>query len=246
MSYFVSGINAVRETLRKGDTVIEILIAEQRKLNRIQEILDLAEKKGVPVTFKDKVYIDNIMPNLSHQGIVALLKSYRYFNLDELIKIAIESYGKGLLLVADHITDTGNLGALIRTAEFFGAHGLILPKDRSAFINDIVYKTSAGGSAHLPVTRVVNLSRAIDELAKNNVWIIGASGESNTNIYEFDWRRDVALVLGNEEKGLTRIVREKCDHTVSIPGFGRIDSLNVSVASGVIFSEIARQRNFCK
>jgi len=196
----------------------------------------LAEKRRVPVKFKDKVYIDNIMPNLSHQGIVALLKSYRYFNLDELIKIAIES----------HITDTGNLGALIRTAEFFGVHGLILPKDRSASINDIVHKTSAGGSAHLPVTRVVNLSRAIDELAKNNVWIIGASGESNTNIYEFDWRRDVALVLGNEEKGLTRIVREKCDHIVSIPGFGRIDSLNVSVASGVIFSEIARQRNFYK
>jgi len=176
MSYFVSGINAVRETLRKGDTVIEILIAEQRKLNRIQEILDLAEKRRVPVKFKDKVYIDNIMPNLSHQGIVALLKSYRYFNLDELIKIAIESDGKGLLLVADHITDTGNLGALIRTAEFFGAHGLILPKDRSAFINDIVHKTSAGGS------RVVNLSRAIDELAKNNVWIIGASGEGEKNV----------------------------------------------------------------
>lgn len=246
MSYLISGFNAVRESLRKGNSIVEILVAKQKKIHRIQEILDMAEKNRVPVTFKDKAYIDSTMPNSSHQGIVALLKSYKYFRLDELVKFVAESNGNGLLLASDHITDAGNLGALIRTAEFFGVQGLILPKDRSATINDIVHKTSAGGSAHLPVTRVVNLSRALDELVENDVWIIGASGESKTSIYEFDWKRNVAVVMGNEEKGLARNVRGRCDHLVSIPGFGKIDSLNVSVASGVIFSEIIRQRNFCK
>jgi 23S rRNA (guanosine2251-2'-O)-methyltransferase len=244
MSYFVSGINAVRENLRRGNDIIEILIAKQRKMDRIREILDMAGKKSIPIKFKEKTHLDRIMPNLSHQGIIAFLKNYRYFKLDELIKTALESKGKGLLLIADHITDTGNLGALIRTAEFFGVQGLILPKDRSAFITDIVHKTSAGGSAYLPVTRVVNLSRTIDQLASNNLWIIGTSEESKTNIYEFDWNRNLVLVMGSEGKGLSRVVRDKCHHMVSIPGFGQLDSLNVSVASGVIFSEIVRQRAY--
>ncbi|MEA3360617.1 MAG: 23S rRNA (guanosine(2251)-2'-O)-methyltransferase RlmB [Thermodesulfobacteriota bacterium] len=242
MSYFVSGINAVRENLRRGNNIIEILIAKQRKMDRILEILDMAGKKSIPIKFKEKSHLDRILPNLSHQGIIAFLKNYRYFHLDELIKIALKSKGKGFLLIADHITDTGNLGALIRTAEFFGVQGLILPKDRSAFITDTVHRTSAGGSAYLPVTRVVNLSRTIDQLANNDLWIIGTSEESKTSIYEFDWNRDIVLVMGSEGKGLSRVVRDKCHHMVSIPGFGQLDSLNVSVASGVIFSEIVRQR----
>ena len=244
MSYFVSGVNAVRENLRRGNDIIEILIAKQRKMDRIQEILDMAEKKRIPIKLKERPHLDRILPNLSHQGIIAFLKNYRYFHLDELIKIALESKGKGLLLIADHITDTGNLGALIRTAEFFGVQGLILPKDRSAFITDIVHRTSAGGSAYLPVTRVVNLSRTIDQLVSNNLWIIGTSEKSKTNIYEFDWNRDLVLIMGSEGKGLSRVVRDKCHHMVSIPGFGKLDSLNVSVASGVIFSEIVRQRAY--
>ena len=244
MSYFISGVNAVRENLRRGNDIIEILIAKQRKMERIQEILDMAGKKRIPIKFKERPYLDRILPNVSHQGIIAFLKNYSYFHLNELIKIALESKGKGLLLIADHITDTGNLGALIRSAEFFGVQGLILPKDRSAFITDIVHRTSAGGSAYLPVARVVNLSRTIDQLVSNNLWIIGTSEKSKTNIYEFDWNRDLVLVMGSEGKGLSRVVRDKCHHMVSIPGFGKLDSLNVSVASGVIFSEIVRQRAY--
>jgi len=160
-----------------------------------------------------------------------------------LIERAISNKSKGLLIAADHITDTGNLGSLIRTAEFFGVQGLILPKDRSASITDAVHKRSAGGSAYLPVTKVVNLARALKQLADKNIWVVGATGESSTNIYEFDWNRDLVLVMGNESKGLSRVVRDQCHHLVSIPQLGKLASLNVSVATGIILSEIVRQRD---
>lgn len=151
---------------------------------------------------------------------------------------------KGLLLVADHITDPGNLGSLIRTAEFFGAHGLILPRDRSASITETVHKRSAGGTAYLPVARVVNLARTLGQLASEGLWLVGAEGKSKTSIYNIDWDRDLVLVLGSEGKGLSKVVRDQCHHLVSIPRLGHLDSLNVSIAAGIILSEIVRKRGF--
>ena len=242
MHHIVSGINAIKENLAKDKGIVELLIAKGRKIERLKEIMDMAREKRIPIRFKDKIYLDKMLPNFSHQGVIAVLRNYSYCHLEDLIKIALASKKRGLLLVADHITDTGNLGSLIRTAGFFGVQGLILPRDRSASITDIVHKRSAGGSAYLPVSRVINLSRTLKQLADEGLWIVGAAGESKTNIYEFDWNRDLALVLGSEGKGLSRIVRDQCHHLVSIPRLGPLNSLNVSVAAGIILSEIVRHR----
>ena len=243
MSQTIFGINAVAEILREGRGVIEIFIAKGKKLERLKEILNIATKRKIPIRFKDRSYFDKISSSLSHQGIIAIVENYHYFHLDSLIQRAIAINNKGLLIATDHITDTGNLGSLIRTAEFFGVQGLILPKDRSASITTAVYKRSAGGSAYLPVSKVVNLARALKKLRDKDFWVVGAAAESSTNIYEFDWNRDLILVMGSENKGLSRVVRDQCHHLVSIPQLGKLASLNVAVAAGIILSEIVRQRN---
>jgi 23S rRNA (guanosine2251-2'-O)-methyltransferase len=243
LSQPVCGINAITEVLREGRGIIEIFIARGKKSARLQEILDIALQRKIPISFKHRAYLDNLSSSISsHQGIIAMVADYRYIHVDDLMKHAVAAGNRGLLVAADHITDTGNLGSLIRTAEFFGVQGLILPRDRSAFITDAVYKRSAGGSAYLPVAKVVNLARILKQLADRNIWIVGAAGESSTNIYEFDWNRNLALVVGNESKGLSKIVRNQCHELVSIPPLGKLTSLNVSVAAGIILSEIVRQR----
>ena len=151
-----------------------------------------------------------------------------------------------MLLAADHITDEGNLGALIRTAASFGVQGLILPRDRSAQVSAKVLKRSSGAHLFLPIVQVVNLSRTLDELSQNGFWIIGAAGESSHSIYEFDWRRNLVLVLGSEDKGLKPSIRSHCHQLVGIPVQGFQGSLNVSVAGGIILSEIIRQRGYIK
>jgi len=239
----ISGINAVKENLRKSEGIVELFIAKGKKIERLQEILDIATQKKIPIRFKDRLYLDKISSISSHQGVIAISNTYKYLYFNDLIERAVSDKNKGLLIAADHITDTGNLGSLIRTAEFFGVQGLILPKDRSASITDAVHKRSAGGSAYLPVTKVVNLARALKQIANEKFWVIGAAGESGTNIYEFDWNRDLVLVMGNERKGLSRVVKDQCHHLVSIPRLGNLASLNVSVATGIILSEIVRQRD---
>lgn len=243
MPQFISGINAVKENLRNSEGIVELFIARGKKIERLQEILDIATQKKIPIRFKDRLYLDKISSISSHQGVIAILNTYKYLYFNDLIERAVSDKNKGLLIAADHITDTGNLGSLIRTAEFFGVQGLILPKDRSASITDAVHKRSAGGSAYLPVTKVVNLARALKQVANEKFWVIGAAGESGTNIYEFDWNRDLVLVMGNERKGLSRVVKDQCHHLVSIPRLGNLASLNVSVATGIILSEIVRQRD---
>ena len=182
------------------------------------------------------------MPGATHQGFVALAETFSYTDLEDLIERSRHEPGYALLVVADHITDEGNLGALIRTAAFFGVHGLILPKDRSAKITGKLLKRTSGAYASLPISQVVNLGRALDLLAGKGFWIIGAAGEAQESLYHFDWKRDVVLILGSESKGLSHSVRDRCHELVKIPGSGRVESLNLSVAGGVILSEIARQR----
>lgn len=242
MPRIISGINAVRENLRQDKDIVELFVARGRKIERLTDILDLARRKGVPVRVKERSYLDKLSSGLSHQGIIAILGTYRYFQLEDLVRISRGEGARGFLLAADHITDAGNLGSLIRTAVYFAVQGLILPIDRSASMTDAVHRISAGGSAYLPVARVVNMARALKEIGDQGFWVVGAAGESETNIYEFDWNRDLVLVLGSEDKGLSRIVRNQCHQLVSIPSLGYLDSLNVSVAAGIIFAEIVRQR----
>jgi 23S rRNA (guanosine2251-2'-O)-methyltransferase len=183
------------------------------------------------------------MPDTSHQGILALAEKFVYTDLDHIISISLRDADKALLIALDHITDEGNLGSLIRTAEFFGAHGLIIPKDRSAGVTSNVLKRSSGACVYLPITRVVNMVRTLGLLEKKGFWIIGTSGKGTKSITRFDWNRDLVLILGNEQRGLSRSVLKYCHQVVNIPSWGNVESLNVAVAGGVILSEISRQRN---
>jgi 23S rRNA (guanosine2251-2'-O)-methyltransferase len=242
LSQVICGVNAVTEILKQHRGIQGIFIAKGRTSQRIREILDLAREKQIPIAFKDRIYLDRLSSCTAHQGILAIIGTYGYCTAEDLIVTALAQKTQVLLLAADHITDPGNLGSLIRTAEFFGVHGLILPKDRSASITDTVHKRSAGGTAYLAVARVVNLARTLKQLADKGLWLVGAEGKSETSLYNFDWSRNLVLVLGSERRGLSNVVRNLCHHLVSIPQLGHIDSLNVSVAAGIILSEIVRQR----
>jgi 23S rRNA (guanosine2251-2'-O)-methyltransferase len=226
-----------------GKTQIrEVWVAEGKKPSRTREILQIAKERNIPVLVKEKSELSQLLPGVSHQGLAALVEEFAYVEFDRLATVHPQK--QTLLVALDHITDEGNLGAIIRTAVFFGAHGLIIPKDRSAGITAKVLKRSSGAQVYLPIARVVNMGRALDLLKKRGFWIIGASGDSQSAIYEFDWNRDVVLVLGNEQRGLSRSVRKQCHHMVSIPVSGHAESLNVAVAGGVILAEIGRQRNW--
>ncbi len=241
--HLIPGFHAVRETLLKGQIQVnELWIAEGKRTARAKEILKIAESRGVPVKFKKGVLLGQLLPGIAHQGIVAFAEEFAYVDFDTLMDMAWDASEHALLIAADHITDEGNLGALIRTAAFFRAHGLILPRDRSAKITQKVIKRSAGGYVHLPVARVVNLGRALDVLDRKGFWIIGAAGEAPESIYQFDWNRPLILVLGSEERGLSLLVKNRCHQLVGIPSYGQVASLNVSVASGIILAEVVRQR----
>jgi 23S rRNA (guanosine2251-2'-O)-methyltransferase len=186
--------------------------------------------------------LDILLPDVVHQGFLGLAREFNPVPLEDLLKGINEEQQPGLILVADHITDEGNLGALIRSAVFFGVNGLILPKDRSAWISETVKKRSSGAYVYLPVSRVVNISRALDQLDKSGFWIIGTDERAEESIYQFDWNRKVALILGNEERGLSQVARKKCHQLVKIPSQSSLGSLNVSVSGAVILAEILRQR----
>ncbi|RPI72838.1 MAG: 23S rRNA (guanosine(2251)-2'-O)-methyltransferase RlmB [Desulfobacteraceae bacterium] len=243
---FIPGLHAVKEVLLGGTGIKELWVTANKTNERLAEILQLAGERRVPIVYKTQTELERLFPDLAHQGVVALAEPFAYCDLSFLIKQALKKTDAGLLLAADHITDEGNLGALIRTAASFGAHGLILPRDRSAQITAKVLKRSSGAHVFLPITQVVNLGRTLDELNKNGFWVIGAAGESAYSIYEFDWRRNLVLVLGSEDKGLKPSTRSHCHQLVGIPVQGFRGSLNVSVAGGVILSEILRQRAYVR
>lgn len=239
----IPGLHPIREALTGGRfKVLEIWVREGKRADRVEEILQLAKGKGVRIEYKKSILLDNLLPGTAHQGIIAFAHEFQYVDLNHLVNASLNAPDYAVIVVADHITDEGNLGALIRTSAFFRAQGLILPKDRSAGVTENVLKRSAGYSVHLPVAQVVNLGRTLDFLDKKGFWIIGAAGEGRESIYRFDWNRNLVLILGSEHKGISRSVRDRCHQLVSIPASGDVSSLNVSIAGGVILSEIARQR----
>lgn len=223
--------------------VREVWFAQGKKSGRIGEILGMARERNIPVHFVRPVELEKRFPGLVHQGMVAVSGPFSYGSLAEITQRAKRNRGTGLILAADHITDEGNLGALIRAGAFFGADGLVIPRDRSAQVGPGVIKRSSGAVGFFPICRVVNLRRTFGSLNEMGFWIIGAAGESSRSIYSFDWNRDLVLVLGNEERGLSPSVRKACHALVSIPRFGSMESLNISVAAGVILGEIRRQQN---
>lgn len=241
----IPGIHSVKESvINNRGSIFEIWIAQGKTTARMKEIITLAQKYNIPIFEKDSSILDSVLPGTNHQGVAALIESFEYTDIKDLITSSHSTRGRTLYIAIDHITDEGNLGAIVRTAAFFGVNGIILPKDRSAKISEGVIKRSSGGYAHLPVSLVVNLGRAIDMLNEEGFWIIGTSGTGRDTIYEFDWRGDILLVVGNEEKGISPSILKRCHQILKIPSSGNIDALNVSVATGVILSEITRQRNY--
>ena len=239
----IPGFHAVRESLLNPKRQVhEIWIEVGKKGSRVDEVLGLAKARGVLAVFMSRGDIERVVPGINHQGIVALTGEFSYVDMEDLVRRSLDARGFRLIVAADHITDEGNLGALMRTAAFFGVQGLILPRDRSAQVTGKLLKRTSGAYLHLPVAQVVNLGRALDTLRDGGFWIIGAAGEGPASIYDFDWNRDTVLILGSESKGLSKSVRDRCDELVRIPGEGKVESLNVSVASGIILAEIMRQR----
>jgi 23S rRNA (guanosine2251-2'-O)-methyltransferase len=243
------GLMPVLEALRAGvRQVEEISIAEGAHDHRFHELMELAREAKVPVRRVPRSALARTGGPV-HQGVVARVAAARYADTDSLFSLLAAKVGTEnppLVTVLDGVEDPRNLGAILRTVDCAGGDGVLIPERRAVGLTDIVAKSSAGAVEHIPIARVTNVSRAIDELKSIGIWTVGASADAKTEYVDWDWTLPAALVLGNEGSGLHRLVREHCDTLVRIPVFGRIDSLNVSVAAGVILYEARRQRQKAK
>ncbi|NMO97533.1 23S rRNA (guanosine(2251)-2'-O)-methyltransferase RlmB [Paenibacillus lemnae] len=239
----IAGKHSVTEALRSGRTINKIWIAENAQKHLTQPIIAEAKKAGVIVQNVDKRKLDQMVPGIQHQGVVAQAAPYAYAHMDDLLKHAEEKGEAPFLLILDEIEDPHNLGSILRTADCTGVHGVVLPKRRSAQITATVSKTSAGAVEYVPVARVTNLAQTIDQLKEMGVWVVGTVVDEVEEIYETSvFNGPVAIVIGNEAKGMGRLIREKCDVLVKLPMAGQINSLNASVAAGVIMYEVLRRR----
>ena len=235
----IVGRNAVREALRAGRDMEKLLVSRGEATGSLREILALAREKGVVVQEVDRRRLDEMAEN--HQGDAALASMYAYSTLEEILALAREKGEPPFLVVLDGITDPHNLGAIVRTAECMGAHGVILPERRAVGLTPAAMKAAAGALEWIKVARVTNLTRALETLKAQNVWTY-ATDMDGEDYRRVNFSGGCALVIGAEGQGVSRLVRETCDQVVSIPMKGHIDSLNASVAAGVILAEIARQR----
>ena len=238
----IEGRNAVIEALRAGVIIDKIFIAKGETDATLGHIASTAREKGIVVVDADRRKLDGMSRTHSHQGVIALCAVREYVTVDDILAIAREKGEKPLIVVCDELSDPHNLGAVIRTADAAGAHGVIIPKRRSAGLTAVVAKTSAGAVAHVPVARVPNLVAALKELQQAGVWVFGTAAEGTTSLYQADLKGPAAIVIGSEGDGMGRLVTENCDFTVSIPMFGKINSLNASAAAAVLLYEAVRQR----
>ncbi len=243
MSDIVFGIHAVQEALRSGQQFDRLYISQGRRGKAVHDILELAKTRRLDVRFEPWERLTaRSGGRASHQGIVGMIASFTYLAFEDLLTSLHHSDEPAFLLVLDQIHDPQNLGAILRSAECAGVHGVIIPTRKSAEISPTVLKVSAGATSYLPVCRVTNLATTIDILKEHGVWVIGTADNAQHSYTETDLTVPVALVIGNEEKGMRRLVAAKCDLVVSIPVYGKISSLNASVASAVLAFEVRRQR----
>ena len=242
----IYGPNAVLEALRAGRRQIEtITILESARPDRLKSLIDLAREKGVPVHRVPRLDLDRTLGDVRHQGVIARIAAARYADADELLdqlETKIGSDDPPLVLSLDGVEDPRNMGSILRTAECAGVHGVFIAERRAVGLTSVVAKVAAGALEYVPVARVTNLVRLIDQLKERNIWVVGAAAEAKQSYTEWDWKLPAAIVLGSEGHGLHRLVREHCDTLVRIPVAGKLESLNVSVAAGVLLYEARRQR----
>ncbi len=238
MGEHICGVHAVYEALTAERQPIErIHIAREAQSGKIKEILELARERGVPIRKEERVVLDRLARGEVHQGIIAISGEIPYADFDVLFRSE-----KPLIVVLDGVEDPHNLGAVVRTAEACGVSGVVVPERHSAPMSATVIKASAGAAAHIPVVRVKNVVNAIDEMKERGLWVVGVDTAGTQEWTGFDYRGSIALVLGGEHRGLRRLVREHCDALVRLPMRGKIASLNISVAAGVVLYEVVRQR----
>jgi 23S rRNA (guanosine2251-2'-O)-methyltransferase len=231
---WLTGFHAVEEALAAGRALDRIVIARGRHGERVEAVVQLARSKSVPVRFEDRLQIDRLVGTREHQGIAALAAAKPALELEDLLAAKTP---QGLLVLLDGIEDPHNLGAIVRTALAAGAHGVIIPERRAVGLTDTVERASAGALAHLPVARVKNLVRAMEEMKEAGYWLIGLDERAEKKYTEADFSGQVGIVLGSEGEGLHELTRKRCDFLVSIPTSGPVRALNVSVAAGVVLFE---------
>jgi 23S rRNA (guanosine2251-2'-O)-methyltransferase len=239
--HYIYGINSVAEALKARGRAFEwVGVAKERHDLRLQRIIEESRKQGVPVRFVPRPELDRMAGHNAHQGVVAVTSAKQYNDLDDVVEAKRSRYS--LVVVLDGVEDPHNLGAILRTADAAGANGVVIPERRAAGVTGTVTKASAGASEHLPIAKVTNIARTLEDLKSRNLWIVGLDERGPQSYESLDYQMDCAVVLGAEGKGLHDLVAKKCDFLVSIPMLGKVPSLNVSVAAGVVLYEIVRQR----
>jgi len=242
-----TGIHAVREALEAGSAFDRIVIAKGRQDSRVEEIVQLARSRGIAVRFEDRGQLDRLANTRDHQGVVAIAAARAPVTLEDIVTHANQSKSqRGLIVLLDGVEDPQNLGAIIRTALASGAHGVVIPERRAAGLTDTVARASAGALAHLPVAKVTNLSRAMEDLKQAGYWLVGLDEAAAKSYTDVDYTSPTGIVMGGEGGGLHELTRKHCDFVVSLPTSGPVKSLNVSVATGVVLFEALRQRRSAK
>ena len=239
----IEGRNAVIEALRAGTAIDKIYLAKGETDKTLGHIASKARAAGVVVVEVDRRKLDAMSRTHAHQGVIALAAVREYVTVESILQTAADRGEAPLLVICDEISDPHNLGAILRTAECAGAHGVIIPKRRSAGLTAIVAKTSAGAVSYMPVARVANIPSLLKDLKKQSVWVFGTAADGNTTLYNADLKGPAAIVIGSEGDGMTRLVAENCDFLVSIPMKGQISSLNASAAAAILLYEAVRQRS---
>lgn len=239
----VEGRNSVTELLKSGKDINKLYVQKGEKHGSINEIIKLAKQNKVVITELDRAKLDQMSESHNHQGVIAIVPPYEYCDVDEILEYAKSKNESPFILILDGIEDPHNLGSIIRTAECSGVHGIIIPKRRSVQVNATVNKTSAGAAQYVKVVRVNNLTETIKYLKENDVWIYGTDIEGKCYYNEQKYNGGVAIVIGSEGFGMSRLVKENCDFLVKIPMVGKINSLNASVSAGILMYEVFNQRN---
>ncbi len=239
----IEGRNPVMEALKSGREIEKILVAKGAREGSINKIIGMAKDKSVFYQYVERQKLDEIATTNNHQGVIALVAAYKYRDLDDILEIAKRKNQDPFIIILDEIMDPHNLGSIMRTADAVGAHGIIIPKRRSVGLTAAVAKTSAGAIEYVPVAKVSNIAQTIEKLKQNGLWIVGADSGGDRDYFYGDMKGPLGLVIGNEGKGISRLVKEKCDFIVKIPMLGKLASLNASVAAAVLMYEVHRQKS---
>ncbi|SNS38736.1 23S rRNA (guanosine2251-2'-O)-methyltransferase [Anaerovirgula multivorans] len=239
----VEGRNPVMEALKSEREIDKILVAKGAKEGSINKVIGMAKDKGVFIQYVERQKLNEIAESNNHQGVIALVAAYKYTEVEDILEIARRKGEKPFVILLDEIMDPHNLGSIMRTADAVGVHGIVIPKRRSVGLTATVAKTSAGAIEYVPVAKVSNIAQTIDKLKQEGLWIVGADMSGDKDYYHEDMKDAIALVIGNEGKGISRLIKEKCDFLVKIPMVGKVASLNASVAAATLMYEVFRQKN---